>query len=166
MESRPNFSAPKVTTKDLAPVDNGLTPARDLLPRRPPNLGPPNPRLSVISVQLTWWIFGLPLLFKSTTRGSRVRVFFSTISWACVRIHNPSSAAIIAARHGRPVGHLARIYYLGGWFDAMGNPPEWTAWKYCTCIATEMVSIIATIITIYQACTVPASDPQMFGVNL
>ena len=33
-------------------------------------------------------------------------------------------------------------------------------------MASEFVSIIATIITIYQACTVPVEDGRTFGVNL
>jgi hypothetical protein len=118
--------------------------------------------VAFISVQLTWWIFDVPLIWK---RDAGFRVFLDAISWACVRSHAPGSAGVITASKGSNTSDFARIYYLG--LKRQGTVEEWKTWKVCSCIGTDLLSIAATFITIYQACTLPEYDARRyFGLSL
>ena len=111
--------------------------------------------ITFISVQLTWWIFDLPLIWK---KGMGWKVFLDSISWACVRAHSPGSAGVIAAGLGTDAGQFARIYYLG--LKREESPAQWKTWKLWTCIGSDLLNIANCIMTIYQACTLPALDAK------
>ena len=118
--------------------------------------------VTFVSVQLTWWIFDVPLIWK---QDAGFRVFLDVIAWACVRSHAPGSAGIIAASKGSSASDFARIYYLG--LKRQATPADWKTWKLYSCIGTDLLSITATIITIYQACTLPQYDARRnFGLSL
>ncbi|PMD67468.1 uncharacterized protein K444DRAFT_606407 [Hyaloscypha bicolor E] len=118
--------------------------------------------ITFVSVQLTWWIFELPLLWKENAGWM---TFFDAVSWACVRSHSPGSAAAIAVMKGSDASEFARIYYLG--LRRKTAPDEWIKWKLYTSIGVDLMSITATVITIYQACTLPQYDPRRhFGLSL
>ena len=118
--------------------------------------------VTFISVQLTWWIFDVPLIWK---RDAGIRVFLDAISWACVRSHMPGTAGVISASKGSNTSDFARIYYLG--LKRRGTVEDWKTWKVCSCIGTDLLSITAVVITIYQACTLPQYDARRdFGLSL
>jgi hypothetical protein len=80
-------------------------------------------------------------------------------------MHAAGSAGVISARLGSDSSEFARIYYMG--MKPHTTPPEWKMWKLCTCIATDLLTVVATIITLYQACTLPRDDPRWhFGLSL
>jgi hypothetical protein len=116
--------------------------------------------LTFATIHLTWWVFEVPLLFKA---GHGPRAFLDAVSWACVRAHAPSSAAVIAASKGRGAAEFARIYYLG--MRRQEAPPAWTRFKLATCIGSDVLSIVAVIVTVYQACTLPEFDGRRFGAS-
>ncbi|KAH8682700.1 hypothetical protein BX600DRAFT_373074, partial [Xylariales sp. PMI_506] len=119
--------------------------------------------LTFVTIQLTWWIFELPLLFKKRGDGGGIAAFLDAVSWTCVRIHGPASAAVIAAYRGDDVSEFARVYYLG--MRGREEPPAWTTWKLCTCVLSDLATIVATVITIYQSATLPALDARRFGYS-
>ena len=53
--------------------------------------------ITFISIQLTWWIFDIPLLWE---KEGGLRAFLDSISWACLRNHAAGSAGRISARLG------------------------------------------------------------------
>lgn len=72
---------------------------------------------------------------------------------------------MIAASKGSSASDFARIYYLG--LKRQATPADWKTWKLYSCIGTDLLSITATIITIYQACTLPQYDARRnFGLSL
>jgi hypothetical protein len=80
-------------------------------------------------------------------------------------MHAAGSAGVISARLGSDSSEFAHIYYMG--MKPHTTPPEWKLWKLRTCIGTDVLTIIATIITLYQACTLPRDDPRWhFGLSL
>lgn len=109
--------------------------------------------LTIITIQLTWWVGDLPLLFKSRTSGGGIAAFLDAISWNCVRTHCPGSAAAIAAYKGMDTSEFARVYYLGMRRD--DKPPEWKTWKLAISIFSDVASIVATIILLRQSVTLP-----------
>jgi hypothetical protein len=117
--------------------------------------------LTCISVQLTWWLFDLPLLWNSGPR-----VFLESISWACMRQHNPSSAGYIAWLRGYDASKLARMYYMG--LKNRDDPPDWTAFKLSKAIIVDLINIAATTSTIYQACTLPETNlkKEIWGISM
>ncbi|KXX78111.1 hypothetical protein MMYC01_205098 [Madurella mycetomatis] len=117
--------------------------------------------VTFFAIQLSWWIFDIPLLWKKGGVGA----FITAISWACVRSHTPCSAGIIAAVKGRDASEFARVYYLGKPRLAM-VPPQWTARKYWSCLGADLASVAATAMTLYQACTLSEHDPRRFGMSL
>jgi hypothetical protein len=45
--------------------------------------------------------------------------------------------------------------------------PQWKPWKLWTSILTDLVSIVASIVTLYEACTLPKADVRRhLGVDL
>lgn len=120
--------------------------------------------LTFITIQLTWWVFDLPLLFQSRAQGGGPVAFIDAVSWKCVRSHCPASAGVIAASKGADASEFARIYYLG--MRREERPPEWTSWKLCTSVASDLATIVASIITLYQSLTLPAFDGRRFGLSL
>ena len=117
--------------------------------------------ITFITIQLTWWVFDVPLLWA---KGGGIKAFLDAVSWACTRSHSPSSAGSIAASKGHGTGEFARVYYLG--MRRQTAPPEWTLWKYCTCLGADLLSVAATIVTVYQACTLAQFDARRFGLSL
>ncbi|CZR69649.1 uncharacterized protein PAC_19549 [Phialocephala subalpina] len=118
--------------------------------------------ITFVTIQLTWWIFDTPLLWK---KGGGLRAFLDSISWACLRAHAAGSAGLISARLGSDSSQFARIYYLG--MQRQSTPPEWKMWKLWTCIGTDLLTVATTIITLYEACTLPQADARRhFGVEL
>jgi hypothetical protein len=68
-------------------------------------------------------------------------------------------------RNGADITEYARAYYLG--MQLQDTPPEWTKWKLYTSVVSDVISITATIITVYQACTLPEFDARRdFGLGL
>jgi hypothetical protein len=118
--------------------------------------------VTFISVQLTWWVFDVPLLWNDNAGW---RIFLNAISWACVRSHSPGTAATIALIKSSDISESAKIYYLG--LKGQPTPEDWTKWKLCTAIGGDLITITASIMTIYQACTLPQYDPRRhFGLSL
>jgi hypothetical protein len=118
--------------------------------------------ITFVTIQLTWWIFDIPLLWK---KGEGLRTFLDSITWACLRAHTAGSAGLISARLGSDSSQFARIYYLG--MKRQTTPPEWKMWKLWTCIGTDLLTVVTTIITLHEACTLPQADARRhFGVEL
>ncbi|KAK4239581.1 hypothetical protein C8A03DRAFT_14033 [Achaetomium macrosporum] len=124
--------------------------------------------VTFIVVQLSWWVFELPLLFK---RDGGFKAFLSAITWACIRSNTPGCAAALSLVKGSGTAEYARVYYLGKRGGGGGGrdsapPPEFTAWKLATCIGADLLSLVATGITVYQACSLPEFDARRFGLSL
>jgi hypothetical protein len=118
--------------------------------------------ITFVTIQLTWWIFDVSMLWS---QGAGMRTFFDSVSWTCLKAHAAGSAGLIAIRKGRDTSQYARIYYMG--MKRQDTPPEWKSWKFYTCILTDLLVIVATCITLYEACTLPAADARrQFGVEL
>jgi hypothetical protein len=118
--------------------------------------------ITFVSIQLTWWIFDIPLLWQ---KGGGLYAFLDSISWACLRAHAAGSAGRISARLGSDSSQFARIYYLG--MKRQSTPPEWKTWKLWTCIGTDLLTVVITIITLYDACTLPQENvKRQIGVEL
>ncbi len=52
------------------------------------------------------------------------------------------------------------MYYLGPL--GRSNPAIWTTWSLCTCAASDLLSLATTIMTVYQACTLPQYDARRY----
>jgi hypothetical protein len=109
--------------------------------------------ITFITIQLTWWVFDIPLLWKSG-----FKVFLDSVSWQCVRSHQPGVCGIITARRGGDSSQYARIFYLG--LKRADEPLDWTFLKLSKTLLTEAFTLIATIITIYQACAYPETEAK------
>jgi hypothetical protein len=57
---------------------------------------------------------------------------------------------------GIDTSEYARVYYLGMRGDE--EPPRFTTWRLLTCFGSDLLTLIATGITVYQACTLPEFD--------
>jgi hypothetical protein len=103
----------------------------------------------------------VPLLWKSS-----FKIFLDSASWACVRSHQPGAAGVIAARRGRDASEYARIYYLG--LKREEEVPEWTTFKLSKVLLVDSITLVATGITIYQACTLTIAEQhtQFLGSGL
>lgn len=119
--------------------------------------------LTFIAIQITWWIFEIPILFQSRAQGGGPIAFFDAITWTCVRIHAPASAGFIAASQGADLSEFARIYYLG--LRGRAEPPKWTRWKLYKSILVDLFTIVTTIISLYQSATLPALDARRFSLS-
>lgn len=119
--------------------------------------------VTFITIQLTWWIFELPTLFRRDSTGGFVP-FFDAVTWACLRANAPGSAGVIAFSKGSDVSEFARVYYLG--MRGEDKPPELAAWKLVVSLASDLLSVVAAAITVYQACTLPEFDARRFGLSL
>jgi len=121
--------------------------------------------LTFVTVQLTWWIFDIPLLWTSKNKGGGIKPFLKSVSWTCVRSHVPGTAGTIAAMRGKDTSDFARIYYLG--FTEERLPPPWTRWKLFKNVAADLLTVVTTCVTVYEACTLSQFDSrQAFGLGL
>ena len=99
---------------------------------------------------------------STTSIAFGVGSYFGTLIWTCTRMHAPSLVAFIACFHGRTSSEISRTYHIGWLSDEGGEKrfPEWTLRKYLSSLATNLLGLISTIITIYQTCTLPSVNAQ------
>jgi hypothetical protein len=83
-----------------------------------------------------------------------------------VRLHNPDSAGFIAWWQGFDASEFARIYYMG--LKKQDRPPDWSAFQLSKAIIVDLFNIVATVLTLYQACTLPETslEQQFFTISL
>lgn len=133
--------------------------------------------LTFISVQLSWWMFDLPLLFKKRTEkasaskegvsgtnnnsiGSRISDYTTTVLWACLRMHCPTMSVYLSLG-ANTIPDISRCYHLGTGSKSNNFAiPQWTRRKYATSLLTNLLGLAATILTIYQAGTVSQYDTK------
>jgi len=101
--------------------------------------------ITIIYVHITWWLFDIPKLWKHGMRS-----FLDAICWQCLRISMPSVAGIYAVYHAIELDDLPKIYYYG--FDPNDERQPMTPFEYIKALITDTLSVIATCVTIYQAC--------------
>jgi len=119
--------------------------------------------ITFITIQLTWWIFDVPLLWK---KGAGMGAFFDSVAWKCLKAHAAGSAGVISGRIGSDSSEFARIYYMGKKRHETSLPP-WSTWKLCASIVPDLLTIVSTVITLYEACTLPRADARRhFGFEL
>lgn len=120
--------------------------------------------LTILTIQVTWWIFDVPLLWRKRDPNSNNSesggfwIFIQSISWTCLRSHLAGTAAAIAARRGADTSEFAKIYYLG--LKGGVVPPRWNTWKLCASVAADLMNIANSIMTIYLACTLSDIDAK------
>lgn len=118
--------------------------------------------ITFVTIQLTRWIFDIPLLW---TKGAGLHCFLDSVSWSCLRAHAAGSAGVITARNGSDTSQFARVYHMG--MKRQDTPPEWTAWKLYSSILTDLLTVVTTGMTLYEACTLPEADVRRhLGVEL
>lgn len=138
--------------------------------------------VTFIAVQLSWWLFDVPLLWQQKKqkknlkpgedngdgddRPRGLRGFLLTVVWACVRANAPGCAALYALAAGRDTAEYAAMYYLGVRRGADGRAPRFSAWKLTTCVGADLLSVVAAGMTVYQACTASEFSPKRFGASL
>jgi hypothetical protein len=119
--------------------------------------------ITFITIQLTWWIFDVPLLW---TKGAGIGAFLDSVAWKCLKAHAAGSAGVISGRIGSDSSEFARIYYIGKKLHETSLPP-WSTWKLCASIVPDLLTIVSTVVTLYEACTLPRADARRhFGVEL
>ena len=59
---------------------------------------------------------------------------------------------------------VVRIYYLGlPWMEL--DERRFTPWKLAVSIGGDLLAMVTTVITIYQAYTLPEFDTRRFGLS-
>ncbi|KAK6073174.1 2-amino-3-carboxymuconate-6-semialdehyde decarboxylase [Seiridium cupressi] len=91
--------------------------------------------LTFATIQLTWWVFDLTLVFKWRAKSGGLVMVLDAISWNCVPPHGPASVGIIAASKGIDSSEFARIYYLGMRREA--KPPDRTTRKLIISVGSD-----------------------------
>jgi hypothetical protein len=86
----------------------------------------------------------------------RPEIFLDSVSWTCVKLHNPGSAGFIAWRQGFDALEFARIYYMG--LKRQDRPPDWSTFQLNKAIVVDLFNIVATALTFCQACTLPETS--------
>lgn len=105
----------------------------------------------------------MPLLLQ---KGAGIGAFFDSVTWKCLKAHAAGSAGVISGRMGSDSSEFARIYYMGK-KQHESSLPQWSTWKLCAKIVSDLLTIVSTIITLYEACTLPrAAARNQFGVEL
>ena len=132
--------------------------------------------ITFVAVQLSWWVFDLPLLWQRKPKNDHnnppsggLRAFLMTIAWACVRANAPGCAALYALAAGRDTGEYAAMYYLGvrqRRRDNDGQAPQFSTWKLATCVGGDLLSVVAAVVTVYEACTASEFAPKRYGASL
>ncbi|RSL61093.1 hypothetical protein CEP53_005224 [Fusarium sp. AF-6] len=72
--------------------------------------------ITIIAINVTWWLLELPLLW---THG--VRMYLNSVMWQCFRAYMPCCAAICALCYSRTTQEEPYIYYVGPFYDIL-NP--------------------------------------------
>jgi hypothetical protein len=85
-------------------------------------------------------------------------MFLDSISWSCVRSHQPGAAGIIAARRGKDSSEYARVFYLG--LKREESPAEWTTFSLAKILLVDSITLVATGVTLYQACTLTEAEQE------
>ncbi|KAK6076896.1 2-amino-3-carboxymuconate-6-semialdehyde decarboxylase [Seiridium cupressi] len=91
--------------------------------------------LTFATIQLTWWVFDLALVFKWRAKSGGLVMVLDAISWNCVPPHGPASVGVIAASKGIDSSEFARIYYLGMRREA--KPPDRTTRKLIISVGSD-----------------------------
>ena len=63
---------------------------------------------TIVSVNVSWWLFSLPLLFR---HGFRLYIF--SVTWESMRLYMPAFLALFALKAARTPEESPYIYYLG-----------------------------------------------------
>ncbi|EEH05921.1 predicted protein [Histoplasma capsulatum G186AR] len=96
---------------------------------------------TVISINIFWWIWDIPLIWK---RG--FRAYVDAITWECVRLYMPSIAGAFAIYHTANRARWPKLYYFGGRdesrFEGM------TDTEVIRIVITDSLTITATVLTI------------------
>ncbi|EGC49649.1 conserved hypothetical protein [Histoplasma capsulatum var. duboisii H88] len=96
---------------------------------------------TVISINIFWWIWDIPLIWK---RG--FRAYVDAITWECVRLYMPSIAGAFAIYHTANRARWPKLYYFGGRDESLIE--GMTDTEVIRIVITDSLTITATVLTI------------------
>ncbi|PPR07454.1 hypothetical protein CVT26_013485 [Gymnopilus dilepis] len=110
--------------------------------------------LTIISTNVTWWLFPLPTLFKSG-----FKTYAHDVAWECLRLQAPTFAAIRASDHpDRSCWQM--IYYAG----IIKQPTRFGTLK---AFLKDSLIVVSSILSIYKLCSGdPSRDISGLNVSL
>ncbi|GAB1317994.1 hypothetical protein MFIFM68171_08204 [Madurella fahalii] len=123
--------------------------------------------LTIFTTNVSWWLFDIPLLWQYG-----FRQYMSSVIWQCFRLHMPSCAAIYAIMAARNSAEEPFIYYSGPFYNAISrdfpegqrSPPRLTRFGFVKALTLDTLTVISTIVTIYNACQLPEGT-DIHGLN-
>lgn len=116
--------------------------------------------VSVISINVSWWLFDIPLLWQHG-----IKRYLESVAWQCYRLHMPAVVAIYALRKATTRQEGPRIYYTGLFHDPDTPSDEGLSkFQYGKALLIDLLTVVATGVTMSTAIHTPANS-DISGTN-
>jgi hypothetical protein len=112
--------------------------------------------LSIIAINVTWWLLDIPLLWKHG-----LKRYLKSVMWQCFRVHMPGIAVLYAIRKSGSPKEQTFIYYTGA-IENSDDPggSKLSRLQYAKALLTDTITVVSSGITLHTAIKTPA------GVNV